>query len=98
MTHLESFSHLKKALSTAPVIIAPDLSLPFELMCDVSDFAIRAVLGQRRGKIIHVIYYVRRTFDNAQMNYATIEKNLLAVVFTFDKFCLSSWNKSGGVD
>ena len=55
-------------------------------MCDTSDYAIRAVLGQRKEKKLHVIYYASKTLDEAQMNYATIEKELLAVVFAFDKF------------
>ena len=48
-------------------------------MCDASDYAIGAVLGQ-------IIYYVSRTLNDAQLNYAITEKELLAIVFTFDKF------------
>ena len=81
-----AFSELKKALVTTPVIIAPDWTLPFELMCDASDHAVGAVLGQRRGKLIHPIYYASRTLTEAQLNYTTTEKELLAVVFAFDKF------------
>ncbi|KAL2486661.1 RNA-directed DNA polymerase [Abeliophyllum distichum] len=55
-------------------------------MCDASDFAIGAVLGQRKEKVIHVIYYASRTLNDVQMNYATTEKELLAVVFAFEKF------------
>ncbi|XP_062074990.1 uncharacterized mitochondrial protein AtMg00860-like [Humulus lupulus] len=47
----EAFVTLKKALITAPIIVAPDWSLPFELMCDASDFAVGAVLGQRKEKV-----------------------------------------------
>ena len=42
---LEAFNQLKKKLTTAPVISAPDWNLPFELMCDASDYAIGAVMG-----------------------------------------------------
>ncbi|PNX82924.1 hypothetical protein L195_g038961 [Trifolium pratense] len=56
-------------------------------MCDASDYAIGAVLGQRVDKKLHAIYYASRTLDPAQMNYATTEKELLAVVFAIDKFC-----------
>ncbi|XP_020966723.1 uncharacterized protein LOC110266420, partial [Arachis ipaensis] len=42
-----------------PVISAPDWTLPFELMCDASDHAIGAVLGQRHDKLLHVIYYAK---------------------------------------
>ncbi len=55
-------------------------------MCDASDFAIRAVLGQRKDKKLHAIYYASKTFDDAQINYATTEKDFLAVVFAIDKF------------
>jgi hypothetical protein len=55
-------------------------------MCDTSDYAIGAVLGQRIDKLPHVIYYVSRTLNDAQLNYSTIEKELLAVIFVLDKF------------
>ena len=80
------FEILKKALVTAPIIVAPHWALPFELMCDASDYAIGAVLGQLIGKIFHTIYYANRTLTDAQVNYTTTEKELLAVVFAFDKF------------
>ena len=73
-------------LTSAPIIIPPDWSLPFELMCDASDYALGAVLGQRKNKQPHVIYYASRTLNDAQLNYSTMEKKLLAVVFTLDKF------------
>ena len=71
---------------SAPIVVAPDWSFPFELMCDASDYAIGAVLGQKREKIVQVIYYASRTLNDAQLNYATTEKELLAIVFAFDKF------------
>ena len=83
---LHAFSVLKDKLVSAPIVVAPDWSFPFELMCDASDFAIGAVLGQKREKIFQVIYYASRTLNDAQLNYATTEKELLAIVFAFDKF------------
>jgi len=65
---------------------APDWSLPFELMCDASDFAVGAVLEQRKDKKPHVIYYASKTLNDAQLNYTTTEKELLVVVFALDKF------------
>ena len=50
------------------------------------DHSVEAVLGQKKGKIFHSIYYASKTLTNAQLNYTTIEKELLAIVFTFDKF------------
>jgi len=83
---LESFQQLKQALITAPIMQPPDWSQPFEIMCDASDYAVGAVLGQRKDKKLHAIYYASRTLDEAQINYATIEKELLAIVFAIDKF------------
>ncbi|KAK1585288.1 hypothetical protein QYE76_018004 [Lolium multiflorum] len=82
----EAFETLKKALTTAPVVEPPDWNLPFEIMCDASDFAVGAVLGQRVDKKLNVIHYASKTLDAAQRNYATTEKELLAVVFACDKF------------
>ena len=69
-----------------PIIVAPDWNLPFKLMCDASDYAIGAILGQKRERTFQVIYYVSRMLNDAQLNYATTEKELLAIVFSFDKF------------
>ena len=83
---LHAFSVLKDNLISTPIVVAPDWSFPFELMCDASDYAIGAVLGQKREKIFKVIYFASRTLNDAQLNYATTEKELLALVFAFDKF------------
>ncbi|CAN6712720.1 unnamed protein product [Malus baccata var. baccata] len=82
----KAFKHLKEMLTSAPIIRPPDWSIPFELMCDASDYALGAVLGQRKDKQPHVIYYASRTLNDAQLNYSTTEKELLAVVFALDKF------------
>ncbi|KAM2967482.1 hypothetical protein FF1_027740 [Malus domestica] len=82
----KAFNHLKEMLTSAPIIVPPDWSFPFELMCDASDYALGAVLGQRKEKRPHVIYYASRTLNDAQLNYSTTEKELLAVVFALDKF------------
>ena len=83
---VRAFSVLKDKLVSAPIVVALDWDLPFELMCDASDYAIGAVLGQKRERIFQVIYYASRTLNDAQLNYATTEKELLAIVFAFDKF------------
>ncbi|XP_070668530.1 uncharacterized protein [Malus domestica] len=80
------FKQLKEKLTSAPIIVPPDWSLPFELICDASDYALGAVLGQRKDKQPHVIYYASRTLNDAQLNYSTTEKELLAVFFALDKF------------
>ena len=81
-----AFATLKRSLTTPPIVQPPDWSLPFELMCDASDYAVGAVLGQRRGKDPYVVYYASKTLNEAQMNYTTTEKEMLAVVFALDKF------------
>ena len=55
-------------------------------MCDASDYAVDAVLGQTKDKKHHVIGYASKTLTGAQLNYATTKKELLAVVFAIDKF------------
>ncbi|CAN6544173.1 unnamed protein product [Malus baccata var. baccata] len=82
----KAFKHLKEMLTSAPIIRPPDWSISFELMCDASDYALGVVLGQRKDKQPHVIYYAFRTLNDAQLNYSTTEKELLAVVFALDKF------------
>ena len=73
-------------MTSAPVIQPPNWDLPFEIMCDASDYVVGAVLGQRVGKLPHVIYYASRTLNDAQLNYSTTEKELLAVIFALEKF------------
>ena len=72
--YLQAFLFLKQKLVSAPIVVAPDWNLPFELMCDASDYAIEAVLSQKRDRTFQVIYYVSRTLNDAQLNYATTEK------------------------
>jgi hypothetical protein len=83
---LAAFRTLKSALVSAPIIQPPDWSQPFEIMCDTSDYAVGAVLGQIKEGRVHVVYYSSKTLNGAQLNYATTEKELLAVVFTFGKY------------
>ena len=58
---LKSFNILKKTLISAPIIQRPDWSLPFEIMCDASDYAMGAVLGQIKDKKHHAIAYASKT-------------------------------------
>ncbi|XP_071905637.1 uncharacterized protein [Coffea arabica] len=82
-----AFNKLKELLLTSPPIIQPlDWNLPFEIMCDDNDHAVRVVLGQRVGKIDYTIYYVSRVLNGAQLNHSTTEKELLAVIVALEKF------------
>ncbi|RVW18713.1 Retrovirus-related Pol polyprotein from transposon opus [Vitis vinifera] len=82
-----SFDQLKQFLTTVLIARAPNWKLPFEVMCDASDFAIGAVLSQREYGKPYVIYYASKTLNEAQRNYTTTEKELLVVVFALNKFC-----------
>ncbi|GJR06194.1 putative nucleotidyltransferase, ribonuclease H [Tanacetum coccineum] len=83
---LKAFNMLKQKLVEAPILQSPDWSKPFEIMCDAGDYAAGVVLGQRANKKPVVIFYASKTFLEAQMNYTTTEKELLAVVFALDNF------------
>ncbi|GJU99946.1 reverse transcriptase domain-containing protein [Tanacetum coccineum] len=83
---IDAFETLKKKLTEAPILVVPDWNLPFELMCDASDFAIGAVLGQRKTKHFQPIHYASKTMTEAQIHYTTTEKEMLAVVYAFEKF------------
>ncbi|GJV66280.1 reverse transcriptase domain-containing protein [Tanacetum coccineum] len=81
-----AFQILKKKLTEAPILIAPNWDQPFEIMCDASDYAIGAVLGQRIEKHFRPIHYASKTMTEAETNYTTTEKEMLAVVYAFEKF------------
>ena len=81
-----AFTKLKNMLVSPPIMRSPNWDLPFEIMCDASDYAIGAVLGQREDKKAFVIYYASKTLDSAQANHTTTEKEFLAVVFALEKF------------
>nr|GEW87336.1 hypothetical protein [Tanacetum cinerariifolium] len=83
---IQAFQTLKKKLTKAPILIPPNWDLPFELICDASDFAIGAVLGKRHEKHFKPIHYVSKTMNDAETNYTTTEKEMLAVVYAFEKF------------
>ena len=81
-----AFEMLKLALIEAPILHSLNLDLPFEIMCDALDYEDGAVLGQRIEKKATNIWYAIKTLAEAQMNYMTTEKELLAVVYALEKF------------
>nr|GEW94730.1 hypothetical protein [Tanacetum cinerariifolium] len=83
---IDGFETLKKKLTEAPILVVPNWNLPFELMCNASDFAIGAVLGQRKTKHFQPIHYASKTMTEAQIHYTTMEKEMLSVVYAFEKF------------
>nr|GFC66558.1 reverse transcriptase domain-containing protein [Tanacetum cinerariifolium] len=83
---IQAFRTLKDKLTEAPILIAPNWDQSFELMCDASDFAVGAVLGQRIEKHFRPIHCASKTMNQAETNYTTTEKEMLAVVYAFEKF------------
>nr|GEW47167.1 reverse transcriptase domain-containing protein [Tanacetum cinerariifolium] len=81
-----AFNTLKKKLTEASILVVLDWNLPFELMCDASDYAIGAVQGQRKSKHFQPIHYASKTMTEAQIHYTTTEKEMLAIVYAFEKF------------
>nr|GEU43174.1 reverse transcriptase domain-containing protein [Tanacetum cinerariifolium] len=83
---IDAFETLNKKITEALILVVLDWYLPFELMCDASHFVIGAVLGQRRMKHFQPIHYAIKTMNEAQIHYTTTEKEMLSVVYTFEKF------------
>jgi hypothetical protein len=79
-------NELKRRVTSTPIIQPPNWDEPFEIMCDVSDYAVWVVLGQRIKKNLHVIAYVFCMLDEAKCNYHTTKKKLFVVVFALEKF------------
>ena len=83
---IEAFEELKSRLILAPIMTMSDWNESFEIMCDASVFPIGAILGQRHNKVFKDIYYVNQTLNESQENYTTMEKEMLVMVFSCDKF------------
>ena len=71
---LQSFNQLKKELTSALIMNPLNWNLPYELLCDASDYAICTVLGQKVDKYPRVIHYENRTLNDAQLNYSVTKK------------------------
>ena len=78
----DSFQKLKKALTSAPTLRLPDFSKPFELETDACDIGLGAVLRQEKG----VVAYESRKLRQAELNYPTHEKKMLAIVFAIKRW------------
>ena len=80
------FEELKLHMTNAPIVRAPNWQLPFEVIYNANDFSIGADLEQREYGKPYVDYFESKTLNEAQRNYTTIEKELLAVVYALYKF------------
>nr|GFA23002.1 reverse transcriptase domain-containing protein [Tanacetum cinerariifolium] len=83
---IQAFRTLKENLTEASILIASNWDQPFELMCDASDYAVSDVLGQRVEKHFRPIHYASKTMNQAETNYTKTEKEMLVVVYAFEKF------------
>ena len=81
-----SFEEIKSRLVEAPIMAEPDWNKEFEIMCDANDYAMGVVLGQKADKVFRAINYSSKTFNEAQENYSTTEKEMLDMVFACEKF------------
>ena len=76
-----AFNELKARLSSAPILLLPDASLPYTVITDASDTACGAVLMQDHGRGLQPIAYLSRRFRAAELNYAPYDKELCAVCY-----------------
>lgn len=84
--YTNAFCRLKKALILTSIMQSPNWNLLFQIMCDTNDYVIGIILRQRRDNKPYTNYYANHTLDETHINYGTPEKELLVVVFTFNKF------------
>ena len=85
-SYRSAFEEIKSRLVIYPIMAIPDWNKDFEIMCDSNDYAMGAMLGQRIDNTFRAIYYAKKTFNEAQENYLTIENEMLAMVFSCEKF------------
>lgn len=81
----EAFDWIKQAIISAPVLIRPDFSMPFQVHSDASNYAVGAVLTQMRDGYEHPICFASRTLSKAERNYSVTEKECLGVIFAVEK-------------
>nr|GEV71219.1 DNA-directed DNA polymerase [Tanacetum cinerariifolium] len=80
---VKAFQTLKRKVNKAPILIAPDWDMSFELMCDARDFVIGSVLKEHQDKHFRPIHYASKTITEAKSNHTTTEKEMLVMV----EFC-----------
>jgi hypothetical protein len=82
----DAHDELKRCVTSSLIIQPPNQDEAFKIMCNASDYAVGAILGQRIGKNLHVIAYASRMLDGVQCNYHITENELFAMVFALEKF------------
>lgn len=81
----KAFDNVKEKLISPPIVVMPDWDAPFEIMCDASDYTVGVMFGQNRRSFFK-IYIMQVGYDTTEQNYTTVEKEMLAVIFSLDKF------------
>ncbi|GMF22647.1 unnamed protein product [Phytophthora fragariaefolia] len=85
--HQDAFDAVKKRIASAPVLMLPDTSRPFHVVCDASDFAIGYALMQLDAEgLERIVSYQSRQMKPAEMNYPVHDKELLAMRYDLIKF------------
>jgi hypothetical protein len=75
------------AFTSAPILIHPDLAKPFIVETNVSDFALGAILSQFGiDGLLHPFTFYSRKLTNAEINYQVYDKELLAIITTFEQW------------
>ncbi|XP_070032498.1 uncharacterized protein [Nicotiana tomentosiformis] len=104
MECLRAFELIKEKLVSAPIMVTPDWSQPFEIICDASDVVVGAVLGQRKDKMFRPIYYASRSkvivhTDHSALKYLLSKKKskpcLMWWVLLLQEFYLEIKDKKG---
>ncbi|XP_024989324.1 uncharacterized protein LOC112523884 [Cynara cardunculus var. scolymus] len=90
-----AFNTLKKALVIAPIVVAPDWNKPFEIMCDASDWAFGAILGQRKEKVFHSIYYANHAAIKYLISKKDAKPRLIRWVLLLQEFDLEIVDRKG---
>jgi len=81
-----SFSIVKEKLTSAPALILPDLTIPFYVVCDASDYAVGVTLLQDQGHGLQPVAYDGRKMSPAEVNYTTTDKENLGLVYALRKW------------
>ncbi|GJW99848.1 reverse transcriptase domain-containing protein [Tanacetum coccineum] len=100
----QAFNDLRKKLIESPILVVPNWDYDFEIMCDASDFALGAVLGQRKDKHFHPIHYaiLSKTIvytDHSAIKYLMAKQDaksrLLRWILLLQEFNLEIRDKKG---
>ena len=76
----QAFDDMKKAVTNAPVLILPNVNLPYTVTTDASDYAIGATLSQDHGNGLQPIAFLSKKFLPAESNYVVHDKEMLAII------------------